>query len=497
MGRTAAVAVRPAPSHADPERDLRRQLQGHPIHEPTIPYIPTAPPTHVESEVPLEHIPHHAPTIHTIVPSRTPTPVPVPGPGIHEYAEEPLHVHPDTLHHEVPQIAITPSGRSPPHPHIAVAPTTRYSGPGDLELADAERERAERFSDLAHQMADQLHTAEDNEDERERIFRVNEDERQRMYLDREGRRDEEAAHHREEVLRDVGDKVEERLATLPPAIPSAPSPYPDEPRMSMPAPEHFAGPAEEHLYEDIPHIPAPGETMRPALSPTLTPEPSIHPSLPSHPEQIDIDTHTLAQTIQSEVAEATSRHAQEILETIRLEREELAAARADAERLRAELDAERERRIEELNEQTAALREEIVGLRAENEQLKNDLEQERQLRITEDAARRETERAEDRQRGDDLATQLAEVTTIVSGTQDELSRKREQADERWAQKEAWHEECTTQMDEMKEMFRGFQSMFQEEQRTRQAEREAEAAKPSKFMLNDKQLWHDSFVTLRC
>ncbi|KIP09936.1 hypothetical protein PHLGIDRAFT_115917 [Phlebiopsis gigantea 11061_1 CR5-6] len=496
-GRGEPVSVPPhlTPSRPDPNRDLRRQLQGHPIHEPTIPYIPTAPPTHIESEVPHEPTTHHAPTIITTIPSRTPTPVPVPAPAPHVYAEpRPDHPStaylggPDTIYpeeslpapfSEAPQTAITPSGRSPPHPPITVVPTTRYSGPGDLELADAERERAERFSDLAHQIADQIHTAEDNEDERERTFRVNEDERQRMYLDREARRDEEAVHHREEVLRDVGDRVEERLATLPPVMPSAPSPYPDEPRISMPVPGHYAGPAPaQSIYEDIHMVPAPGETIRPAFSPTLTPVPSIPPSLPPHPEDIDIDTHTLAHTIQSEVAEATSRHAQEILDTIRLEREELAAARADAERLRAELDAERERRMEELNEQTSALREEIAGLRAENEQLKNDLEQERQLRITEDAARRETERAEDRQRGDDLTTQLADVTTIVSETRDELSRKREQADERWTQKEAWHNECTSQMDDMKQMFAGFRDMFEQEQRVRQAEREAEASKPS-------------------
>ena len=155
----------------------------------------------------------------------------------------------------------------------------------------------------------------------------------------------------------------------------------------------------------------------------------MHPSLPPQHEDVGFDAHTIAETIRSEVAEATSRHAQEILDTIRLEREELTAARAEAARLQEELDAERERRVEEMNEQTAALREEIATLRAENEQLKNDLEQERQLRITEDAAGRETERAEDRQRSDDLATQLADVTNIVSETRDELSRKREQADE--------------------------------------------------------------------
>lgn len=402
--------------------------------------------------------PQASPTILTTALSRPESPIPVPASPTHGRIMEP---HPTMIP--------PPLAHSPPRSPIPIIPSDRYSGPGDLDLADAERERAERFSDLAHQMVEQLHVAEEGENERERIFRSNEDDRQRMYLEHEARRDEEAAHHREEILRDVGDRVEDRLAALPPA-PYAPAHFPEEGAPTMPVPEPYLGPAEE-IHEDIPMIPPPG----PHESRTQTPV-SL---LPSHPEEIDVDARSIAERIQREVTEATARHTQEILETVRLEREELAAARAEAERLRGELDAERERRIAEMDAQASALREELAGLRAENEQLKNDLEQERQLRISDDEARRENERAEDRQRAEDLTRQLNDVTNIVSQTQDELIRKREQADERWEQKQNWHNDCTSQMDGMKDMFREFQRMFEDEQRVRQAEREAEAAKPSK------------------
>lgn len=427
------------------------------MHQPTIPYLPSvAPPRSVYEEVPQAHV------TPSIAPSQAQTPIPVPPPA---QLDRPL----------TPQSTfIPPPVQSPAHAPITVVPSAQYSGPLDLDLADAERERAERFSGLAHQMVEQMQTAEDAENERERTFRVNEDERQRMYMDREARRDEESMQHRQEILRDVEDRVEEVLASVPTTTAPLPVPPPGGPGPSMPIPEPYVPPTEEQ-FQDIPMVPPPPQ---PRYSPSITPT----PSLPQEPEHIDVDAHTLAQSIQEQVAEATALHAQDILETVRLEREELAATRAEMERLQTELNAERERRLEEMTVQNNTLREEMAALRAENDRLKNDLEEERQLRITEDAARRETEREQDIQRSEGLATQLSDVTNIVSETRDELARKREQADERWAQKETWHQDCNTQMDDMKQMLMGFQRMFQEEQELRQAEREAAAAKPSEYCM---------------
>jgi hypothetical protein len=484
---------------------------------PDIPYIPTA--THVPEEDEEERgatpqipsagrrtaHPTASPSVtpHTVSPtpaSRSPTqtpllvPPPHAGPAIEprrEFEEPRREFEEPRREFEEPrrgageprrgasephQEAGEPSGPLPPHPTVTVVPSEAYSGPGDLDFADAERERADRFSQLAHQMGEQLQIAEDAEDERERIFRENEEARQRMYLDREERRDQEALQHRDEALRDVDGRIHERLAsipTMPAAAPGGPA-LPEEQEEIRPG-----APVEEEAPEFLEDDAIPVRPPEPEFSPPGTPVSVQH----------EDDGRTLAQSIQSQVAEAASRHAQDIMETVRLEREEMAAARAEMERIRAELDAERERRMVDLAAQSDALREEIAGLKAENEQLKNDLEQERQLRITEDNALRESERAEDRQRAENLELQLTHVTNIVSETREEVARKREVSDERWAQKEAWHTECNTQMDDMKSMFQNFQRMFEEEQRARQAEREEQANKPSAY--GDGMLKRDS------
>ena len=84
---------------------------------------------------------------------------------------------------------------------------------------------------------------------------------------------------------------------------------------------------------------------------------------------------------------------------------------------------------------------------------------------------------EDRERAEAVTMQLSEVTTIVQETRDEVARKRETSDERWAQKETWqrdcHEkmdDCKGKMDDMKEMMSGLQRMFEESERQRQAGR---------------------------
>lgn len=438
---------------------LRDELRRSRPEDGPVPYIPSVQPTEETPEFTgrLHESRHRTdvPSTFTASPSHTQTPLPVP---VQETPHIPMP-EPTTFppSHEQPP--------SPSHPPVMVIPS-EYSGPRDLDAADRERERADRFSDLAHRMEEQLHFAEEEEENRDRIFRTNEDERERIFLDHEARRDQEAMNRREEIFRDVGDRVEERLASLP----SAPAPQ-DRPT-SMPVSEPAQSVYEhEPSHDDIPMVPPP-------VPHEQSPLPPHSPLPPSHLEDVEVDARTIAQSIQSQVADATSRYLQEMLDTIRAERADLDEARTEAARIREELDAERERRIADVEAQNNALKEELANLRAQNDQLKNDLEQERQLRITEDEARRETEREEARDRADSLARQLSDVTNIVSETRDECARKREVSDERWTQKEAWHESCNTQMDEMKQMLNNFQRMFEDDLRERQAEREAEAGKPS-------------------
>ncbi|KAI0088291.1 hypothetical protein BDY19DRAFT_190179 [Irpex rosettiformis] len=214
------------------------------------------------------------------------------------------------------------------------------------------------------------------------------------------------------------------------------------------------------------------------------PEPSVLPPQsppPTVPEDLE-DVQTIAQSLHHSVLDATSRHSQDMLETLRLEREEmhrqLDEERAERERRNAELAAIRDQREADLMERVRLLEERLATTEAAHEQTKADLEQERQLRITEETERRESERAEDRQRADDAMLQLSELTNVATETRDELARKREVSDERWSQKEVWKEQKDRDMVEMKDMLSNMQRMFEESERRREEEKAVEAAKPS-------------------
>lgn len=423
-----------------------------------IPYVPSTPSTQVgQEDVPIS-IPISPRRIPPTIPE-SPTPLQVPPPTSEA---EPIRV-----------IRTIPRSPSPRHPPITVVP----SYPGDLGYADEERVRAERFSELAHRMAEHIDGAEEAEIDRDRHFRDNEDDRQRIFIEHEDERDRVAQQHREQLEHDVHGSVQQHLASLPPARPASPERYPHEgPPPSMPVPEPYGVPPEEHrLSEGYQPSESSGDMH-------MVPPPDRE-----RPDYADVDVHTLAQSIQSGVVEATSAPLREVLDTIQMEREELRETRADIERVNAELQEARDQNLAQMSAQLAAAREELAAMRAENEQLRGELEQERQLRITVETERREAERMEDRERAEAVTMQLSEVTTIVQETRDEVARKRETSDERWAQKETWqrdcHEkmdDCKGKMDDMKEMMSGLQRMFEESERQRQADREAEAAKPGEY-----------------
>ena len=341
------------------------------------------------------------------------SPLPIPGPSAVEHA---------------PRVEPVPQAEPVPRPHeVEVAPRAP-TGIMDLGYADAERERIERFGELENNMLEHLRNLQDAEERRDQEFREHEDERERIFLDHENERNQEARQRGETIWRGIEDRVQDRLAELPteaplPMRPPGEGPLPEGPpdviRDSAGAPSSAA-----------PHSPAVQPHLEEAVSPapTQTPLPTI-----VEPRPESIEPQEYARSIQETVMDASSRHAQKILETVGLEREEMArereAARAENQRILDELAAERARIDTVHNNQIAELRDQLASTRQELATAQASLEEERQLRITEDTQRRETDREAEQQRTSDLETQLAEVSSNVLQTRDELIRKREQADE--------------------------------------------------------------------
>ncbi|EJF61726.1 hypothetical protein DICSQDRAFT_169744 [Dichomitus squalens LYAD-421 SS1] len=285
--------------------------------------------------------------------------------------------------------AVPPVMTTYPPPVTVVQPPgpvgLAYSGPSDVAAADAERERQERFTELADIMDRTLLDLQDGEEKREQNYRANEEEREKMFTEAERRRDMEAQQRREAVWKEL----EDRLAALPPAVSGAsPVPPPGEPP---------AG--------DVP-------VSEPGASPTtLTPAPALADD---------------AASIVDSMRAAAERHAQDIHEVVRLERE---AAQAERERAQ-ELDrAERDRMHEEYQAHIRALESELSAVRKE-------LEDEKMARATEEAERHERERAEMLEQNDMMRNQLGDLTNLVTEQRDEIARKRELADQRWETKQA-------------------------------------------------------------
>ncbi|KAI1786929.1 hypothetical protein LXA43DRAFT_897130 [Ganoderma leucocontextum] len=235
---------------------------------------------------------------------------------------------------------------------------------------------------------------QDGEEKREQNYRANEEERERIFIENERRRDIEAEQRREAVWKEL----EDRLAALPPGMPAG-SPTP-------PGGGSFEG--------DVP-----------------TPEPSPAPpsTLAPAPPQADD-----AASIVDSMREAASRHAEDIREVIRLERE---AAQAERERAQELDQAERNRMHEEYQAHIRALENELAAVRKE-------VEDEKMARATEEAERHERERAEMLEQNDMMRNQLGDLTNLVTDQRDEIARKRELADERWEVKQGRWEEKDAQ-----------------------------------------------------
>ena len=159
--------------------------------------------------------------------------------------------------------------------------------------------------------------------------------------------------------------------------------------------------------------------------------PHRHPStpVPVPPPPPDIET----ESILGSMRDAAAPHSSEILDTIRLEREDIARERealvAEREHERAVLDEARRLLDEELEARIGALEEELARTRGE-------LDNERQLRMTE-ANEVQMAAAE---RDEALRNQLADLTNMVQQNQALCEEKRALMDEHWAEKQRWKEE---------------------------------------------------------
>ncbi|KAH0831167.1 hypothetical protein J3R83DRAFT_13743 [Lanmaoa asiatica] len=308
-----------------------------------------------------------------------------------------------------PMIAEEDEGRPPSDVvHHVPAPGQPPAGPGDSEFENDLRARQERLDDAERQLTHMVHDAQDAEGKREQEFRDNEDARERIFLDNEDRRDAETRQRGDALFHEL----EEKIANVPPMSPISPAP--------------------------------------------------VRPHSPDHASILE-SIHTATQ-------DAASRHASDILDTVRMEREEMAREReslaAERERERARLDEERRLLDEEREAKIAALEDELARTRAE-------LDNERQLRMTEaDEARMAAA-----ERDEALRNQLADLTNMIQQNQALCEEKKALMDERWAEKQRWKEERDGQMHELMGMVSRLVDEQAAAKQREEEERQANEGKP--------------------
>jgi hypothetical protein len=309
-------------------------------------------------------------------------------------------------------IAEEDSGRPPSDMVQHVPPPTHArepSGRDDAEFENALRARQERLVEAEDELTHIIHDAHNAEARRGEEFNQAEDAREHVFRENEDRREREARERSDAIFQ----QLDERAASVPP-------------------------------------IPVP----------------------PPQPQEQDHDHASIIESIHTAAQDAASRHASDILDIVREEREEMAREReslaTERERQRAHFedqsrlhDAEREAKI-------TALEEELARVRGE-------LENERLLRTTEENEARMAAA----ERDDALRNQLVEITNIVQQNQALCEEKKALTDQHWAEKQRWKEERDGQMQELT----GMVSRLVEEQvaaRQREEEqRQANEGKPGK------------------
>ena len=281
------------------------------------------------------------------------------------------------------------------------------------EFEDALRERQERLDDAEHELAQVVHDAHEAEGRREKEFRDNEDDRERIFLEGEERRETETRQRGDALFHELEDKI----AGIP----------------------------------QVPPIPVP----------------------PPH----DPDQASIIESIHAATQESASRHASDIMDTVRMEREEMARERealaAERERERAHLEEERQLLDEERLAKIAALEEDLARARA-------DLDSERQLRENE----QNEARMAAAERDEALRNQLADITNMIQQNQALCEEKRALMEEHWAEKQRWKEERDGQMRDLMGMVSRLadeQAAAREREEEQRLANEGKPGKPNDFL----------------
>lgn len=341
----------------------------------------------------------------------------------------------------VPPRRLASTIHPPPRSH-------RSATPIELQDVEHERERHERLGAIERHLHDVALAATQAEDEREAEFRRNEEHREKIFLENQERRE----HEDRERTEHLWDTLQSRLEALPPARPL-------------------------HELSDRPSLTrSPSTRSQTPRTPTLEviSEASTEPRPETPRLSADLETKSIASSMRSVVEGVASRHAEDILETVRLEREEFArereAAATERERLMNEAEETRRQFQEEQAARIRALEEELVVVKA-------DLQGEKQARMAEEADIRERERAESLERDELLRAQLNDITNLLQDNRDITAQKKIDSDNRYAEKAARRQNKAVETLELREMIQKIHDDLQAEIQRATDERIQNQSKP--------------------
>ena len=275
-------------------------------------------------------------------------------------------------------------------------PREATATPLDLGTADDDRGRLEALNDVAARLHSALITAQNSEERRELEFLTQEDRQEDEFRRHEGDRQryfEEGEERRNAESRQRSDGIWQDLETRLRALPA---------------------------------IPVPQSPSRPLSA-------------------VDADDIS---SIRDLAQQAASQHASDVMETIRLEREDAARERealaAERAKLMAEISAQKDAILSEKDGRITTLEDELAEARAE-------LEAERQQRDIESSEIRERERQEFIERDENIRAQLSDITNLVQEQRDMSEEKKALMDARWEQKEARRDDKNAQMIELRDI----------------------------------------------
>ena len=341
----------------------------------------------------------------------------------------------------VPPRRLTSTIHLPPKSH-------RSATPIELQDVEHEREHHERLGAIERHLHDVALAATQAEDGREAEFRRNEEHREKIFLENQERRE----HENRERTEHLWDTLQSRLEALPPARPL------------------------HELSDRASLTRSPSTRSQTPRAPTLEviSEASTEPRPETPRLSADLETKSIASSMRSVVEGVASRHAEDILETVRLEREEFArereAAATERERLMNEAEETRRQFQEEQAARIRALEEELAVVKA-------DLQGEKQARMAEEADIRERERAESLERDELLRAQLNDITNLLQDNRDITAQKKIDSDNRYAEKAARRQNKAVETLELREMIQKIHDDLQAEIQRATDERIQNQSKP--------------------